>query len=157
MHFVIDHSNGGASNAALVYRPDEYSFAVEPVHQNGFASVLFDDLNLEIDSSGRIISVWGMCPHTRWQRANLTPPKAEPGNVIFIPDTPIRRGVSTAANEKRYEKVFFDPDSGWLHVGGIIPAPVSTQIMPGVILEFGNAGDLRGIWLKPHNLSKNLG
>src|SRR5262245_59201684 len=54
------------SQAALVYRPLEYSFAVEPNRENGLASILLDDLHLEMDLTGHLLHPWGLCPHTKW-------------------------------------------------------------------------------------------
>lgn len=73
MHFKVARFADGIPNTSLVYRPEEYSFDVSPVPEGGICSVLFDDLNLELNSAGKVISVWGLCPHTRWKRAVLTP------------------------------------------------------------------------------------
>src|SRR5438552_1910243 len=86
MRFRVDTSQNRRPNSLLLYRPEEYSFDTEPRSIGSFTSVLVDDLNLEIDEVGRILAIWGMCPHTRWMTAPLVPPKAEAGEVFFVPD-----------------------------------------------------------------------
>ena len=81
-------------NNILVYRADEFSFDTEPAPVAGFTSVLFNDLNLEVDGSGRIISVWGVCSYMTWKPASLAPPGADLGEAFVISEAPLRRGIS---------------------------------------------------------------
>jgi hypothetical protein len=75
---------------------------MEPTPGGGFTSVLIDDLNLEVDRSGRIISVWGMCPHTRWKAATLVPSPADEGVLFLIPDRVLLPGVSERIKSDMY-------------------------------------------------------
>ena len=88
LRFRIDRSVRRTPNSVLVYRPEEYSFDMEPAPSRSFTSVLVDDLNLEIDEAGKVISVWGMCPHTRWVETTLARPEAERGDIVFVLDAP---------------------------------------------------------------------
>jgi hypothetical protein len=73
MRFRTELAKAVATNSSLVYRPEEFSFDITPAPLSGFTSVLLDDLNLEVDETGKVVSVWGLCPHTRWNDSLLTP------------------------------------------------------------------------------------
>ncbi len=152
MRFQISPRTGGVLNRALVYRADEYSFDIIPPASDAFTSVLLDDLNLELDAVGKIVSIWGMCPHTRWKEVAMLPPSADFGEVFFIPDTPLARGVSTCLNDRKYWPVLVDPSTGWVCVRGEGVATSSVEILPGVIIEITKQGDLSALWLKPDKL-----
>jgi hypothetical protein len=57
MHFRVAKFIDRIPNNSLLYRPEEYSFDVSPVPEGGIWSVLFDDLNLELNGAGKVISV----------------------------------------------------------------------------------------------------
>jgi len=154
MSFKIDYSIKQIPNSSLVYRSDDYSFDVRPTPEGGFTSALFDDLNLELNATGRVVSVWGLCPHTRWKSADLMPPEADFGAAFFVSDSPLVRGVSVQLNKDKYRPVFVDKASGWVHVTGSDDAVSSVKVLTGVILEIDGRRNLCGIWLKPNELPK---
>ncbi len=149
MHFRIDRTTSRTPNSILVYRPEEYSFDVEPSPGRSFTSVLIDDLNLEVDDAGRVISVWGMCPHTRWQSATLTAPEASFGELFVVPDAPLSRGISVRLNREKYLPVQVDSASGWVRVGGQATPAASVKLLPGVIFELTADGQVSALWLRP--------
>jgi hypothetical protein len=136
-------------NNVLVYRPEEFSFAVEPPANCSGRSILVNDLNLELDDDDRVIAVWGMCPHTRWTNMSLTPPPANFGEVFASLDAPLPRGVSTRLNSQRRWPVFADPFSGWVRITGEEPAATAAKVAAGMILEFDSEGNLNSLWLRP--------
>lgn len=149
MQFRIDHSAHRASNSILVYRPEEYSFDVEPAPSRSFTSVLVDDLNLEIDEAGKVVSVWGICPHTRWVEATLTPPEAAWGEIVFVPDAPLSRGISVRLNRGKYLPVQVDRNSGWVRVQGRGVPASSVKLLPGIIIEITEQAQFCSLWLGP--------
>lgn len=136
-------------NIILVYRADEFSFDTEPAPVAGFTSILVNDLNLEVDGSGRIISVWGVCPYTRWKPASLAPPAADPGEAFVISETPLGRGISMRINPQNRWDTFADPTSGWVCIRTGAACDSATRILPGIILETSQGGEFCAIWLKP--------
>jgi hypothetical protein len=144
VHFRIDRTSSRTSNSILVYRPEEYSFDVEPSPGRSFTSLLLDDLNLEVDDAGRIISVWGMCPHTRWQSARLTAPQASFGELFVVPYVPLSQGP-----------VHLDSESRWVRVGGQETPAASVKLLPGVIFDLTEEGQISALWLRPHK-TENL-
>ena len=149
VHFRIERSHHQPSDRVLVYRPDEYSFAVVPTPIGGFTSVLLDDLNLEIDEAGKVISVWGICPHTRWIPATLKAPHASFGDTFFIPDEPLSRGISQRLNRDRYLPVRIDRESGWIFIQAAGKPATSAKLLSGVVFEISEQGQLSAVWLKP--------
>lgn len=101
------------ASSMLVYRPVEYSFDMEPTPVKNFTSILVDDLNMEVDETGRVISIWGLCSHTRWTKAPLTPPSARTGALLVVSDRPLLRGVSVRLNHLKYLPTYVDWGSGW--------------------------------------------
>jgi hypothetical protein len=152
MKFKALPTAAGTSNFTLIYRADECSFDTDPAPIGAFTSVLLDDLSLEIDACGRIISVWGLCPYTRWKRASLVRPREEVGDVFFMPDGPLVRGVSIQVNKSGYWPVYVDPSSGWVRVTGEFAAALAVNILPGVTVEITSQGDIAALWLKPKTL-----
>jgi len=142
------------ANAALVYRTDEYSFDVEPSRAN-FTSVLFNDLNIEIDCAGRAVSVWGLCPYTTWTAARVSPPEASFGDLFFISDKPLVGGVSLRVDSQRWP-VFVDRDSGWILLDRGRTPDIAVKLLSGIIMGIGEDGELAGIWLKPMILPTQL-
>jgi hypothetical protein len=139
--------------ATIVYRPDEYSFATIGETTPGFTSLLVDDLQLEVDAEGRVVGVWGMCPHTRWQRAVVAPPPAQPGIIRHQSASELLSGVSRSLfpRPKDYFLVFADPASGWVHTDCGKDVARAVRIFEGAILGFDKQSELAGLWLHPKN------
>src|SRR5690349_3175705 len=152
MHFRIAQQSTITSKANLIYRPKEFSFDVLPTPPSGFTSILVDDLNLEVDETGKVVSVWGLCSHTRWKEAALVPPQAAYGDLIVVTDKPFQRGVSLRLTPaKEYRPVFVDRRSGWVKVQGAPNPNAPVMIIPGVIFEIGHQGEFCALWLHPQS------
>jgi len=146
MRLKIENRVGPIAKKRLVYRSNEFSFDMMPV-SDGFASVLLDDLNLEVDKLGRLISIWGMCPHTRWNKSDLEVPVCEWGTIFFIPHEPFLSGVSVALNEKKFLSTYIDVKSGWLMVKVSTPAEYAVKLSEQVIIEVCNGDKFCSLWL----------
>jgi hypothetical protein len=156
MRFQVVQPSGRIPNNMLVYRPEDYSFDVEPLPEETFTSVVVNDISLEVSSFGIIVSVWGLCSHLKWQPAKLTPPKATLGEVIVVRDDPFRRGVSIGVNDE-YWPVFADTESGWVKIVGNCKGAVFVEVLRGAILEIGSSEQLCAVWLKPEKLPRSFG
>jgi hypothetical protein len=152
VHFDIEPDADGALHRTLLYRMGEYSFDTTPSYNRGFTSALLDDLHLELDDSNRIISVWGLCPHTRWIDSDLAPPAAQQNSLILVSDRPLVRGVSIPINTEKYLPVYADPKSGWVQIKeGRTPTKAVT-IFSGVIFELTDEGHFCSLWLKAERI-----
>lgn len=151
MHFRATDGPIRRPNSVLIYRHDEFSFDVEPAPIGAFTSVLINTVSLELDVAGQVISVWGLCPYSRWKPANLKPSNARSGDVFCVTDAPLVRGVSLQMTDECWP-VFADASSGWVRVTGKSRASSSTEILPGIILDIDQRGQLSALWLKPQKL-----
>lgn len=147
MKFRVEASGAQRLNAYIVYRPEEYSFDTEPSPVESFTSVLFDDLNLEVDPSNRIVSIWGMCPHPRWIQRSHSVPEAIAGSVFVLPGAPLARGVSVRIGGAARLPVYFDPASGWLCIERNREEATSVQPISGAILQLSERDELCSLWL----------
>ena len=99
-----------------VYRSQDFAFDVEPKPKGGGASVLVNDVHLEVDEYGRVLYAWGLCPHTTWSETCEPPPTTRPGMLrAELPDdfTP---GTSIRVNRERWP-VAANPKTGWVRIG----------------------------------------
>ena len=98
MKFLIQEPQE-TQNFSLVYRPEDYSFDVEPLDGTGDTSIMINDLQLEIDHEGKIIYVWGLCPLIKYEETNEFPLKYKPGSLVAMLDKPPIPGISYRLNE----------------------------------------------------------
>jgi hypothetical protein len=151
MLFKITSKDTVVPNNSLVYRSDEYSFDVEPPMSGGSTSILINDLNLEIDYTGKLLFIWGLCPYLKWVKTELVQPKFTGGEIVFVPDDPPKKGVSIRLFEQK--SVFVDKKSGWVYIPlNDCENTSSITIIQGVVIDIGVNGDLSAIWLRPNKL-----
>lgn len=158
MRFKISDKILTASNRYLLYRRDEYSFDVEPASVDGYTSILLNLLSLEISKSGKLVSVWGLCPYLRWIDKILTVPKAESCELIMEELPPLRRGVSLELSPQRFFSTYVDTSLGAVQIcAGASPEPESwVTPIPGVIFAIGAGGEFSSLWLQPQSGIRNI-
>jgi hypothetical protein len=152
---ILPHSSR-ISPGSLIYRAEEYSFDFEPAPRDVFSSVSINNLNLGVDHDGRLISVWGMCPHTVWTNTSLTAPVAGRGDVLIVSEFPLIRGVSVRVDENEPWPAYVDITSGWIQVANGRPAAKAVAALPGVIVEATRDDDFSALWLKPLSLPESI-
>ena len=153
MKFRLDRTAHNPSDRQLVYRQGDYAFGFEP-HPPGFTSLLVNTLSLGIDGRGKVISVWGYCPHVSWIKASLTPPNPKPADVYAVSDTPFLSGVSVGIVDNSDLPIYVDPASGWVHILGEASGVTSISPLRGVILELTEQDEFASLWLKPAQLPR---
>ena len=87
MKFFIQDTNK-INTSSLIYREEDYSFDTEPHMNNGFASIMINDVQLEIDEKGKITYIWGPCPLIQYTETNKIPKNYESGNLFLKLDKP---------------------------------------------------------------------
>lgn len=144
---MLKRFDGTPAVGQLVYRPDEHGLDVEPRPEQGVASLLVNDVQIEIDEDGNLIYVWGLCSHDSWRSARLDPPTAVPGRLRYV-GAEVVPGISRRLNADRHWLVSYDPSSRWLCVGD--------ESIGGEAVEFGpdsvavlNEAQLVALWLRP--------
>lgn len=141
----------------VVYRPDEYSFGVEPDGDpipNVIQSILLDTLELHVDDDARVVYVDGLCAHTKWVCGNLRPPKASRG-LLFAQGLRHQPGVSLQLDSISGWPVVADRQNGWVCIGreATSAALEVVEFAPATIAVL-ERGDLKAIWLKPSEFPK---
>jgi hypothetical protein len=150
MYFAIEPNVAMNTNRAILYRFEEFSFDTVPETVSAYTSVLLDDVNLEIDDKKRVVSIWGLCPHTRWKPATLVPPESIKGEISLVTEIPLTRGVSLRLTEPgKHLDTFFDKNSGWVMINNTRISSLSVCIFPGVIIDLSKEGEIAKVWLRP--------
>ena len=133
---------------SVIYRVSEFSFDVEPHPANGFTSFLVNDLSLEVDDQGNVLSVWGLSAYPGWQRGIVQPPEAPCGLVKIRTDLPLSSGISVAVAKENRWPALYDDASGWLVVGSHEKAEEFTEFLAGAILGLNSEKEFEALWLK---------
>jgi hypothetical protein len=144
---MLRRLDGKPISGRLVYRRSERSLDVEPRPDRGVASLLVNDVQIEVDEDGRLIYVWGLCPHESWTPAKLDPPATRPGRLLYV-DGAVVPGVSKRLNADKRWPVGYDASSQWLCVGDESVQGEMIAFAPGAIAAL-REGELTGLWLHP--------
>jgi hypothetical protein len=144
---MLRRFDGKPVSGRLVYRRFEHSFDVEPRPERGVASLLVNDVQIEIDEDGRLIYVWGLCPHESWKAATLDAPAAKPGRLQYV-DGEVVPGVSKRLNAGKRWAVGYDSSSQWLCIGAESAHGEMIAFAPGAVAVLGK-DELVALWLHP--------
>jgi|SRR5215813_830990 len=145
---MLRRLDGKPLSGLLVYRRSERSLDMEPRPAGGIASLLVNDVQIEIDEAGRLIYVWGHCPHESWMPARLETPVAKLGRLQYA-NAKMVPGVSKRLNADKRWPVRYDPSSQWLCIGDeSVQDCDMIAFAPGAIAAL-KKGQLAGLWLHP--------
>lgn len=154
MKFRIGTFSNRCTDRALVYIAEDYSFDVEPgIH--GYTSIVVNDLSLEVDQAGRMVNVWGYCPHQSWRPSKILPPPANNRELFVMSDEPLLSGVAQSVNRDRRWATYVDRQSGWICIDSSSPARQHVEVLPGVIVGLGANEELAVLYLKPKRLPES--
>lgn len=143
---MLKRVEGEPIDGRLVYRYADRTLDVEPHPDGGVTSVLVNDAQIEIDEDGRLMYVWGYCPHESWRPWRLNIPNGSVGCVRYIGDCFIP-GVSIRLNKDPWP-ITFDDSSGWLCIGNPLSPGETVQFSPGAMIALED-GKLVALWLRP--------
>jgi hypothetical protein len=150
MRFAINFDKITNTNGTIFYRSEEFAFDTVPAPVSDCASVLLDDVNLELDGMGKVVSIWGLCPHTSWKKAMLSPPEAKAGEIIALYEQPLKPGISSRITPAgMHLDTYFDQKNGWVMIKRSDNVATSVCIMPGVIIDLDAKEELATLWIKP--------
>jgi hypothetical protein len=131
----------------LVYRRSERGFDVEPQPERGVTSLLVNDTQIEIDEDGRLIYVWGFCPHESWKSSALNAPGSKPGCLQYIGEAVVP-GVSRRLNAGQRWNISYDSSSQWLCIGDESAHDEMVVFAPGAVAAL-KESELVALWLHP--------
>lgn len=143
---MLRRFDGKPASGRLVYRRSEHSLDVEPRPDRGVASLLVNDVQIEIDEDGRLIYVWGLCPQESWESATLVPPSAKPGRLQYLGE--VVPGVSKRINAGKRWVVGHDSSSQWLRIGDDSAQGETVAFAPGAVAVI-RESELVVLWLNP--------
>lgn len=152
MKFLIKKINEKSKKFSLVYREEDFSFDIEPHNDNGFTSIMINDLQLEIDEEGEIIYVWGLCPLIKFKETNVTPKNYKSSSLVALFEKPPNPGISYRLNEKERWPIYINKKEGWICIGNLeTNENQMVEFIPNCIASLSNQ-EIKAIWLKPKNL-----
>lgn len=142
---MLERVGGSPIEGRLVYRRSEQQVDTEPPTDEGFASLLVNDVQIELTDAGLLRHVWGYCPDSSWTRQSLDAPKAEVGCLAFRGN--LVPGVSRRLNAERWP-VGRDESTGWICIGDCTANFEAVAFAPGAIAMLAS-GEIVALWLKP--------
>jgi|ERR1700722_954161 len=151
MKFLIQQAQE-KQNFSLVYRPEDYSFDIEPLDGTGDSSIMINDLQLEIDHEGKIMYVWGLCPLVKYRETDKFPFKYKTGCLVVLLDKPLVSGISYRLNEDRRWPIYVNKKKGWVCLGN--PETKNKQLIefaPDCVAAI-DEKQFIAIWLHPRQL-----
>lgn len=136
------------SEGELIYVPEDFSLDTINRNISGVASVLINDVQIEIGADHLMIAVWGICPHTTWRQGDVSVPMSQRGSLWFEGD--LTPGISIRVTQPgAYWPVTFDSSSGWLHIGQeIIAHDQAIEFVEGCIALL-REREMVGLYLRP--------
>ena len=139
-------------NFSLVYRPEDYSFDVEPFDGTGDTSIMINDLQMEIDHEGKIMYVWGLCPLIKYEETGEFPCKYKSASLVAVLDKPLIPGISFRLNKDRRWPIYINRKKGWVCIG-------DPKIKDKQLIEFApncvaamDGQEFIAVWLHPKKL-----
>jgi hypothetical protein len=136
----------------VVYNKNDYSFETIGINHVGITSALFNDVSLELDDSGKVIYIWGLCPHLGWTAGRLEPPDAMEGELRLVLEAPLEEGVAIGltSSGKRLPTIV-DRENGWVMIGTTSTTGYAVSIMDGLMAQITEKGELAALWIRPEN------
>ena len=139
-------------NFSLVYRDEDYAFDIEPLDGSGDASILINELQLEIDHEGRIMYVWGYCPLIKYNETRNFPRRYQACSLVAVLNKPPIPGVSLSLNTDSRWPIYINKKKGWACLGN--PEVKNIQLVefaPDCVAALINS-EIIGVWLQPEEL-----
>jgi hypothetical protein len=101
----------------LVYRERDHAFDLEGERPKGVTSLLVNDLQLEIDHEGVVLSPWGLCPRSTWEPTEALPPPCLRGTLLAQIGEEVVPGVSRRISGDSRWPVYENRGTRWVCVG----------------------------------------
>jgi hypothetical protein len=139
--------DGRPIEGTLVYKRDAFSFDTAPRDEDGHASVLVNDLQLETDGEGLVLYAWGLCPSSSWRPQALQPP-ASPRVARLRVDEQVLAGTSKRVNPEARWPAYVDEAHDVVCIGEPTSRGNAIVFAPGCVAVIAD-GLLLALWLEP--------
>lgn len=144
---MLSRYDGKPVSGRLIYRRSDHSFDVEPMPAKGVASLLINDIQIEVDEDGSLIYVWGLCPQESWATGRVDPPETSSGRLHYVGGAVVP-GISKRLNAGNRWSILHDPSSRWLCVGDQSSKGERVAFAPGAVAALTD-GQITALWLRP--------
>ena len=149
MKLLIKETLPNRAKKRLLYRPEEFAFDTEPSLDDGFTSLLVNEIQLEVNDEGIVVSVWGLSPSSTWITSDVgAPVLPKPGSLKVLPAAELLPGVGVRLTTERLP-AHIDPVTGWLRIGGgSAGAGRFVEVLDGAVVEIEADGSFSSLWLR---------
>ena len=145
---MLEFLDGTPLAGQIIYRRAERSLDVEPRQGRGVASLLVNDIQIEIDENGYLLYVWGFCPYQSWVPTKLSVPISCSGRLRYT-NGAVVPGVSKRLNTGKPWPIAYDASSGWLCIGEMSARDKVVAFAPDAIAVL-RVDHLAALWLHPN-------
>jgi len=143
-----DTKNLTEIKGTLFYEKEEFSLNTEPFYENGFSSLLINDIQLEIDEDSVLLYIWGFCPLQQAKEIDSFPSYYETRQISVLTETPLIAGISKRINHARWD-IFYNKANDWICIGNPkLSGQHLIQFAPGAIATIENQ-EIIALWLHP--------
>jgi acyl dehydratase len=142
------------------YRTDEWAFDfdvlapqdyIDRTVAGGVTSLAIGTLQLEVAVETKmVLYVWGMHPHTQWDRASLPAPTARPGLVTVRTPKPLLPGCTVSLAPVGAWATVYDEATGWVRVTPRGHTASETLVIVASGTALGITEDrIDAVWIQP--------
>jgi hypothetical protein len=149
MNLIFKKNTRRILNGTLFYKERGNCFYFEPQPRGG-ASILVNDVNLEIDEEGNVLYVWGLAAKIAWDDTDKSPPGFIQSGIGCILDK-VMPGISIRRNKIGSWPMFFNKSINWFFIGEDINYKGFEYIefAQNCVAILSDSGELKGLWLRP--------
>jgi hypothetical protein len=133
----------------LVYRKSDHSFDTVPRPQGPVASLLINDVELEVDLQGRALCVSGYCPSHGWSTTSQEAPPAPPGEILVASNLQLTAGACIPLNDLQTRWPAYLNKEGWICLGNLDTTGAKTVLFTPNTIAVLDEASLRALWLHP--------
>lgn len=134
---------GSPEQGALQYNDQAHGFDTTPRSSGAGASLLVNDLQLELDEDGVVLHVWGLCPRESWEQRDLSLPSARDARLQWNEE--VEPGISVRLNKAGRWKTYYDGRTSLLCIGDPDSEGDAVRFAPGSVGVF-DGGVLCSLW-----------
>lgn len=133
---------------------DDYFFYIEPYAHMGDSHLMINDLELELDDDGTIMSVSGLCPLLEYEKIDEAPEKYEKYALVALLNITLTPGVGYRLNDfTNWWPIYINKKKGWVCVGNPdMKNKHLVEFAPGCIATL-DGEELIALWLHPKTLN----
>ena len=132
---------------SVIYREEEYSFDLEPTQESGYASIMINNLHLEVSHSGDILYPWGVCPLLNCEETSRQPENFCRSKLKVSLDETLTPGVSYRLCSSERWTVLVNKKTNWVCIGDSnFEGRKVVEFAPNCVASL-DRGNLKALWI----------